>query len=181
MRRSYAELRRESIHAGGIPVAVRHIESIIRMAEAHARMHLRWEREDAVRRSDHVNDDDVDVAIATMLESFINSQKHAVKMALRKTFRSYIVRPEDNFGLILYQLTELVREKMLALQLNSSEDYQGTLTITIPLRELEERVQQMGISGVMSFLDSPLFKENKFSYDAKKKEISRVFIGYSDE
>ncbi len=134
-----------------------------------------------MRRSDHVNDDDVDVAIATMLESFINSQKHAVKMALRKTFRSYIVRPEDNFGLILYQLTELVREKMLALQLNSSEDYQGTLTITIPLRELEERVQQMGISGVMSFLDSPLFKENKFSYDAKKKEISRVFIGYSDE
>ena len=35
------ELRRESIHAGGIPVAVRHIESIIRMSEAHARMHLR--------------------------------------------------------------------------------------------------------------------------------------------
>ena len=33
----YAELRRESIHAGGIPVAVRHI----RMSEAHARMHLR--------------------------------------------------------------------------------------------------------------------------------------------
>ena len=57
-----------------------------------------------------MNDDDVDVAIATMLESFINSQKHAVKMALRKTFRSYIVRPEDNFGLILYQLTELVRQ-----------------------------------------------------------------------
>ena len=95
---------------------------------------------------DHVNDDDVDVAIATMLESFINSQKHAVKMALRKTFRSYIVRPEDNFGLILYQLTELVREKMLALQLNSTEDYQGTITITIPVRELEEKVQQMGIS-----------------------------------
>ena len=39
----YAELRRESIHAGGIPVAIRHIESIIRMAEAHARMHLRLE------------------------------------------------------------------------------------------------------------------------------------------
>ena len=38
---SYAELRRASIHAGGIPVAIRHIESIIRMTEAHARMHLR--------------------------------------------------------------------------------------------------------------------------------------------
>ena len=30
-----------ALEAGGIPVAVRHIESIIRMAEAHARMHLR--------------------------------------------------------------------------------------------------------------------------------------------
>ena len=39
---SYAELRRASIHAGGIPVAIRHIESIIRMTEAHARMHLRY-------------------------------------------------------------------------------------------------------------------------------------------
>ena len=38
---SYAEIRRESVGAGGIPVAIRHIESIIRMAEAHARMHLR--------------------------------------------------------------------------------------------------------------------------------------------
>ena len=38
---SYAEILRESVSAGGIPVAIRHIESIIRMAEAHARMHLR--------------------------------------------------------------------------------------------------------------------------------------------
>lgn len=55
-----------------------------------------------MKSSDHVNDDDVDIAIATMLESFINSQKHSVKMALRRTFRSYMVRPEDNYSLILY-------------------------------------------------------------------------------
>ena len=36
----YAELRRES-ERGGVAIAVRHIESIIRMAEASARMHLR--------------------------------------------------------------------------------------------------------------------------------------------
>lgn len=57
----------------------------------------------------HVNDDDVDVAISTMLESFINSQKHAVKMALRRSFRSYIVRPEDSFGLVLYVLWRKLR------------------------------------------------------------------------
>ena len=36
---------------GSIPITVRHIESIIRMAEANARMHLR----------DFVRDDDVNV------------------------------------------------------------------------------------------------------------------------
>lgn len=38
---------------GGVPIAVRHIESIMRMAEASARMNLR----------DHVREDDVDMAI----------------------------------------------------------------------------------------------------------------------
>ena len=37
----YAELRRESEAGGGIPIAVRHVESMIRMSEAFARMHLR--------------------------------------------------------------------------------------------------------------------------------------------
>jgi hypothetical protein len=36
--RLYAELRRESAVSGGVPIAVRHLESIMRMSEAHARM-----------------------------------------------------------------------------------------------------------------------------------------------
>ncbi len=39
--RVYAELRAEAYKTHGMPVAVRHLESMIRMAEAHARMHLR--------------------------------------------------------------------------------------------------------------------------------------------
>ncbi len=46
-------------------VAVRHIESIIRMAEAHAKMHLR----------EVVKPADIDAAISVMLQSFIDSQK----------------------------------------------------------------------------------------------------------
>jgi len=38
--------------SGGVPIVVRHIESIMRMAEAHAKMHLR----------EYVRDDDVDAA-----------------------------------------------------------------------------------------------------------------------
>lgn len=49
----YTDLRQASTTSQGMPIAVRHLESMIRMAEAHARMHLR----------DRVTDDDVDTAI----------------------------------------------------------------------------------------------------------------------
>jgi DNA replication licensing factor MCM2 len=49
----YADLRAQSAISGGVPIAVRHIESIIRMAEATARMSLRV----------YVRDDDIDFAI----------------------------------------------------------------------------------------------------------------------
>ena len=48
-----AELRRESSVTHGMPIAVRHLESMIRMSEARAAMHLR----------EYVNDDDIDCAI----------------------------------------------------------------------------------------------------------------------
>ncbi len=59
---------------GSIPITVRHIESIIRVAEANARMHLR----------EYVHSDDVDMAIRVMLESFIDTQKYAVMRNMRK-------------------------------------------------------------------------------------------------
>lgn len=59
---------------GSIPITVRHIESMIRMAEAHARMHLR----------DYVLEDDVNMAIRVMLESFIDTQKFSVMRSMRK-------------------------------------------------------------------------------------------------
>lgn len=55
-------------------MTVRHVESMIRMAEAHAKMHLR----------DHVRSEDVDTAIRTALESFINAQKYSIARSLRK-------------------------------------------------------------------------------------------------
>ena len=47
---------------------------MIRMAEAHARMHLRR----------NVEDVDIDMGIRVMLESFISTQKHAVMKQMRR-------------------------------------------------------------------------------------------------
>ena len=81
IQKVYAELRRESMGGNSIPIAVRHLESLIRMAEAHARMHLR----------EFVREEDVNVAIKSLLESFISTQKHAAQKALEKAFRRFIV------------------------------------------------------------------------------------------
>ena len=85
--RLYSELRRESILTGSIPITVRYIESIIRCAEAHARIHLR----------DVVYDSDINLAIKTVLESFIDTQKYSVQKTISKvcfyniTIRAFIV------------------------------------------------------------------------------------------
>lgn len=57
----YADIRRESNIVGGIPIAVRHIESVIRMSEAYAKIHLR----------DYVRAEDIDFAINMLIESFL--------------------------------------------------------------------------------------------------------------
>ena len=51
-----------------MPITVRHIESMIRLAEANAKMHLR----------EYVHEDDVNMAIRVVLESFVDTQKYSV-------------------------------------------------------------------------------------------------------
>jgi len=75
----YAEIRREANVAGGIPIAVRHIESVLRMSESFAKMRL----------SDYVSPHDIDQAIEMLLESFLQSQKHSVARQLSKQFEKY--------------------------------------------------------------------------------------------
>ncbi len=94
----YAELRAQSAISGGVPIAVRHIESMMRMAEASAKMHLR----------DHVREDDVDTAIKVMLESFLQAQKVSVRRTLQRSFRKYITYGEESNALLMHQLQGLL-------------------------------------------------------------------------
>merc|ERR1712080_764770 len=75
----YSDLRRESMATGSEPITVRHIESMIRIAEANAKMHLR----------EFVHEDDVNMAIRVMLESFIDTQKFSVMKAMKKNFNRF--------------------------------------------------------------------------------------------
>lgn len=79
--RVYADLRRESIQTGSFPITIRHLESILRISEAFAKMRL----------SDFVSSSDLDRAIQVTVDSFIGTQKISVKKQLQKAFAVYNV------------------------------------------------------------------------------------------
>ena len=62
---------------------------MIRMSEAHARMHLRQ----------HITQEDVDMAIRVLLDSFISTQKFGVQKALQKV---------NFFGLASFTLSTIL-------------------------------------------------------------------------
>lgn len=74
LARLYADLRRESLATGSFPITVRHLESMIRMSEASAKMNLR----------EYVRADDIDLAIQVTVGSFVQAQKMSIKKTLER-------------------------------------------------------------------------------------------------
>lgn len=70
----FADLRRESLATGSFPITVRHLESMIRMSEASAKMALR----------EYVRGDDIDLAIQVTVGSFVSAQKISIKKTLER-------------------------------------------------------------------------------------------------
>jgi len=154
----FASLRRESMITGSVPITVRHIESMIRMAEAHARMHLR----------EYVHEDDVNMAIRVMLESFIDTQKFSVMRNMKKTFARYLAFKKDNNELLLFVLKQLVRDQILFYKNRFRSEPES---IEIQEDELLERARQINIHNLLPFYESESFRENKFQHDSKRKVI----------
>ncbi|KAL6454533.1 MCM2 DNA replication licensing factor MCM2 [Candida maltosa Xu316] len=77
--RVYADLRKESLATGSFPITVRHLESIIRIAESFAKMRL----------SEFVTQSDLNRAIKVSIDSFVGTQKVTVKKQLQAKFQKY--------------------------------------------------------------------------------------------
>merc|ERR1719359_1714562 len=80
---------------------------MIRLAEANAKMELR----------NHVVSKDVDHAIALVLESFIQSQKHSVAEELRVKFSRFIKSPSTETDIAHAALHRMFHEKEQAERL----------------------------------------------------------------
>lgn len=164
--RLYADLRQESGVMGGVPISVRHMESLIRVAEAHARMHLR----------DYVEDEDVNRAIGVVVDSFIQAQKFSVMSAMRRKFRKYITEGRDHNQLLMFALQALVKEatSYLALRagrhaLDDPEHVAEDMEVEVPLSDLEMRAKELGISNLQPFFASPLFRTHGFQLDNSQR------------
>ena len=161
IQRVYAELRKESVTREGMPVAVRHIESIVRMSEARACMRL----------SQQVSAEDIDAAIGCMLQSFIGTQKQSVQKALQKKFARYTHFHRDYDALLLEILRGLLRETMhwesVGARPSSQMDSVGQTT-TVRCTLLEHKAKEYGITDLVPFYNSAAFRSSHFSHDAAR-------------
>ena len=156
----FASLRRESMITGSIPITVRHIESMIRMAEAHARMHLR----------EYVHEDDVNMAIRVMLESFIDTQKFSVMRNMKKTFARYLSFKKDNNELLLFVLKQLVRDQ---ITYHKNRYRTEPSVIEIGEDDFMDRARQVDVHSLLTFYESDIFTTNRFKYDKAAKTITQ--------
>jgi DNA replication licensing factor MCM2 len=172
----YAQLRRASQHTGAVPIAVRHIESLFRMSEAYARMHLR----------DNVTNDDLDFAIRVMTESLCEAQKYTFKRQWRRLFRPYLSYRQDNNVLLLHVLQELFQSAhsyhQLKLQTQSQEKQRramrlhgGATRLTVRSTDLLTKAKGVGIYDLSEFFASPVFAKQGFHYDGEQNTITKEF------
>uniref|UniRef100_A0A0N4ZYP1 DNA replication licensing factor MCM2 n=1 Tax=Parastrongyloides trichosuri TaxID=131310 RepID=A0A0N4ZYP1_PARTI len=159
----FVDMRTQSKITGSVAITVRHVESMIRMAEAHAKIHLRQ----------YVNNDDVNMAIKVMLECFIETQKASVKREMKKTLMKHISYKKDNDQLLFFFVRQLLKDKQ-RVDSYLRNGNSGTHTVSIPLQALQEKAKALKISSVDKFLKSKIFLENNLRYDKEKKTISMV-------
>jgi DNA replication licensing factor MCM2 len=160
----YKDIRAEAFRSGGAPMTARHIDSIVRLAEANARIELRQ----------HVLPKDLDNAIGVMLESFIQSQKHQVAEELRLRFRRYIAQGtpvSDQFMILLQKLFKDKAEQM-ALARPGAELEVGDVPVSMEdvVRQIERSDLNVGTEA-HEFMSSERFKQNFY---VKNQQIFRI-------
>ncbi|CAI2383768.1 unnamed protein product [Moneuplotes crassus] len=142
----YSAIRKYSSAVGGLPIGIRHIESMLRMSEAHAKMHLR----------EYVQTVDIDLAIKMLLESFLQSQKSSLASALRPKLIKFLSHSEDDYDLLLHTLNKLAKEKASFLRLNNG-GIGGVLDIEISVHEFSNETKDISHYTIEKFFKSVAF------------------------
>lgn len=160
--RLYAELRRESISTGSFPITVRHLESIIRMSEASAKMHLR----------EFVRSDDIDLAIQVTVGSFVSAQKSSVRKQLQRGFRKYLRVAKDDEEVLAFLLGNLIKDRARYLAAKNGNVMPDSVTVKV--EELAKKAAEIEIHDIQPFLRSALFNK-VLRYEQRGEQIYKSF------
>lgn len=146
----YGELRSKSNQFDGINIVTRHLESLIRMSQASARMHLR----------NIVDDQDLDIAIGIMLNTFIQTQRYNTQKQLRKSFQRYLYSRTDH-NVLLKTILENSLEHQNQLKktaLNNNTTFEGIFNMS--LSHFKSEANKKGVTNFDTFLKSKYFTQN---------------------
>jgi len=154
LARFYQEIRQEAFRSGGAPMTARHVDSIMRLTEASAKMELRQ----------HCTSADLDWALSVTLESFIQSQKHQVAEELRKRFRQYIAHATPISDQIMILLDRLFRDRHAEINLNRAEGEPEIelSNVAVSMAEVVRQIENddLDIDQVHSFMETHRFRQN---------------------
>eukprot|EP00210_Caulerpa_lentillifera_P000549 g530.t1 len=125
----YNELRQESSHFEGVNITVRHLESIIRMAESHAKMHLR----------DQVLPQDIDMGVRMMVETFITTQKFSVQRSLRRRMQRHLNKGKNSEAVLLEMLDQLFKELIRDYRVKGQR---VPTVLSLKITEVENKIKQ---------------------------------------
>ena len=101
------------------------------MSEASAKMRL----------SEHVQSNDIDLAIQVTVGSFISAQKVSITKQLERGFRKYVHQAQDSEELLVFLLGQLVKERyrLELVRLNGA----APSRVDVKVAELEERAKDL--------------------------------------
>lgn len=177
----YVEIRQAAQMAGGgVPVTVRHLESVLRMAAANARTRL----------SNIISRQDLHFAISTMVESYIQTQKYAMAVQLGKKFGRYraIASSPHEFieTMLMHQLARNTQKALRAKRINPADvDFSNPVVQTVaaqvevPFEQLTCLMKSMyniPETAVIRYRESDRFKKcftivSRPSADGSKDEL----------
>eukprot|EP00796_Vickermania_ingenoplastis_P008331 gene8333-5840_t len=156
--RLYTELRQESRH-GGIAITVRHMESVIRLSEAHARLHLR----------DFVQDQDVTAAIALFLRCFIQTQKYSMRRTMEARFRRYLEAESEPLPLIQHRVrTAIAAARHFERQMSGGVE---PTRVRVEVAEIERYTANVPAEALTAFFASEEFRA---SYTLIRDDVTQA-------
>jgi DNA replication licensing factor MCM2 len=154
LKNFYVKIRSQSNMISGISIMTRHLESLIRFATASAKLHLRSE----------TNEKDTDIAIHTLLYSFLSSTSSAHTKNIEKKFAAELNRTRNVYAILAHLLNKLVKEQINYMKIIGEGDIKSISeqikSIMIPKAVLLEKSKEIQVYSLTEFFNSELFKAN---------------------